>query len=101
MIIRLSRISTGSFEVFVDGNHIFYAETKDFPSLLKKLHFSSLSSTPMNYPETKAFSRAGAVVHRHKSRIKARQRLRFYHKVNSRVQCQVELLFDPAEFTLW
>lgn len=79
MIIRHSRIPTVSFEVCVDGNHVFYAETKDFAAKEAVLFVTQQHSHELSQDKSVVKSR----LCRSNARRKAQQRLRFSHKVNS------------------
>lgn len=93
MIIRHSRIPTVSFEVCVDGNHVFYAETKDFAAKEAVLFVTQQHSHELSQDKSVVKSRHCAVQEQCQEKSTT--------KTQVFLQSKLTRFSDFSVFTLW
>lgn len=93
MIIRHSRIPTVSFEVCVDGNHVFYAETKDFAAKEAVLFVTQQHSHELSQDKSVVKSRHCAVQEQCQEKSTT--------KTQVFPQSKLTRFSDFSEFMLW
>lgn len=93
MIIRHSRIPTVSFEVCVDGNHVFYAETKNFAAKEAVLFVTQQHSHELSQDKSVVKSRHCAVQEQCQEKSTT--------KTQVFPQSKLTRFSDFSEFMLW